>query len=300
YDYSSVYGMWAQSTIKRILSNEVYIGSIVQGKERKASYKSKKMITVPQQEWIVVPNCHQPIIKKEDFELVQKMLKENKYETKSKAMGEKKIFIFSGKVYCKNCGNKMFRVVGRNAQSYLYCQVFSRSGGKECRHNSMGEEKLTKIVQQKIQAIIEACFKEPQNVVYLTKILDDMTEKTENISKHKIREAEVLKENLDSIKKALAMLYVDKVAGKLTDEEYLFLKESLMEEIEVKGKKADMLKAEILEMEFKCSNKQKLQPIIKEYCNFDKLSNEILNYFVDHIEIDSLEDIREVTIYWNV
>lgn len=300
YDFGSKYCLWAQSTIKRILSNEVYIGSIVQGKEKKASYKSKKMITIPKQEWIVVPNCHQPIIEKEDFQLVQKMLKENKYETKSKAIGEKKVFMFSGKVYCKNCGNKMFRVMGRNAQSYLYCQVYSRSGGKECRHNSISEGELTKIVKEKIQIMIEECFKEPENVACLTKIIDEMGNKTESISKQKTREAEALKENLESIKKALAMLYVDKSAGKVTDNEYGFLKESFLTEIEKIGEKADMLRAEISAMEGNLKNKENIQDIIKKYCNLAELNNEIVNHFVSYIEIDTLDDKKEVTIHWNV
>ncbi|HCT65723.1 MAG TPA: recombinase [Lachnospiraceae bacterium] len=300
YDYSVVYGMWAKSSVKRILSNEVYIGTIVQGKERKASYKSKKMITVPPQEWIAVPNCHQPIISKEEFELVQKMLKENKYETTNKAIGQKNIFIFSGKVYCKHCGNKMFRVVGRNQQVYLYCQVFSRSKGKDCRHNSIRYDELTKIVKDKILDIIEECLKQPDNVDYLTKILDETNEDTENILKCKSREAEALAEKLDSLKKATVMLYVDKTAGKLTDEEYIFLKESLMEEIEVKKKRSALLNIEILDNENKRSGKKNIQSIIKKYCVFEKLSAQILNHFVDYIEIDTLDDTKEVTIHWNV
>ncbi|MEA5083228.1 MAG: recombinase family protein [Lachnospiraceae bacterium] len=300
YGFSSKYGLWAQSTIKRILSNEVYIGSIVQGKEKKVSYKSKKMITMPKQEWIIVPNCHQPIIEKEDFLLVQKMLKENKYETKNKTVGEKEIFIFSGKVYCKNCGNKMYRIMGRNTQSYLYCQVFSRSGGKECRHNSIREGELTKIVKEKIQIMIEECFKEPENVDCIKKIINQMSNKAENISKQKIREAEALKEKLDSIKNALAMLYVDKLSGKLTEKEYGFLKESFLNEIDVMGKKTDMLKAEIIEMEVDCKKKENIQPIINKYCNLDKLSNEVLNHFVNFIEIDTNDDKKEVIIHWNV
>lgn len=300
YDYSGVYGMWAKSTVKKILSNEVYIGTVVQGKERKASYKSKKMIAVPPQEWIAVPNCHQPIINKKDFELVQKMLKENKYETTNKAIGKKDIFIFSGKVYCKHCGSKMFRVVGRNRQVYLYCQVFSRSKGRECRHNSIRCDELTKIVNGKILEIIEECLKQQDNVDYLAKILDETSEATENVLKSKSREAEGLLEKLNSLKKAAVMLYVDKIDGKLTDDEYMFLKKSLMEEIEAKKEKSALLNMEILENENKRNDKKNIQSIIKKYCDFEKLNARILNHFVNYIEIDTVDDTKEVTIHWNM
>ena len=66
---------WSASTVKRILSNEMYIGTLVQGRERKVSYKSKKVVAVPESEWIRVQDCHEPIISKDDFCRVQEMLK---------------------------------------------------------------------------------------------------------------------------------------------------------------------------------------------------------------------------------
>ena len=53
----------------------MYIGTLVQGRERKVSYKSKKVVAVPKSEWIMVPDCHEPIIEKADFYKVQEMLK---------------------------------------------------------------------------------------------------------------------------------------------------------------------------------------------------------------------------------
>lgn len=148
------YDFWSTSTIKKILKNEVYIGSVVQGKERKLNYKSKKVVAVPKSQWIVVKNMHEAIIDKYDFDLVQKMQKQNRYETKNKTNIEKNIYLFSGKVFCKYCKNRMFRVLGRNGTSYLYCQVFSRSKGKQCQHNSIREDKLEQFVKQKINIFI--------------------------------------------------------------------------------------------------------------------------------------------------
>ncbi len=76
------YRFWSASTIKKILKNEVYTGSIVQGKEKKLNYKSKKVVAVPKSQWIVVENMHEAIIDKHHFDLVQKLQKQNRYETK--------------------------------------------------------------------------------------------------------------------------------------------------------------------------------------------------------------------------
>ena len=300
YEYTTRYGMWAKSTIKRILSDEVYIGSIVQGKERKVSYKSKKVVSVPRQQWVVVPNCHPPIICKADFEIVQKMLKENRYETGNKNRYQKEIYIFSGKVYCKHCGNKMVRVVGRNAKAYLYCQIFSRSGGKECKHNSITEAELTHTVLEKINVMVEDSLKVKENRRELLRIFEEEGIQRENEEKHKIKEVDFLKEKAESIKKALAMLYVEKSAGKVKEKEYSFLKENLMEEMDEIEKKLRLLQEQIAKMRDETKGTQGPRTILEKYGAFYELTMPMVNYFVDYIEIDTQENAKEVTIHWNV
>ena len=74
-NFNQKYGFWASGTIKRILTNETYIGSIVQGKERKISYKSKKVSTVPKNEWYVVRE--KKIVKKNRFYIRGKYFAKN-------------------------------------------------------------------------------------------------------------------------------------------------------------------------------------------------------------------------------
>ena len=86
-NFNQKYGFWASGTIKRILTNETYIGSIVQGKERKISYKIKKVSTDPKNEWY--------------FELVQKIMREKRREKK---IVKKNRFYIRGKYFAKNVG----------------------------------------------------------------------------------------------------------------------------------------------------------------------------------------------------
>ena len=62
------YGYWQQSTVRFILSNEVYTGTIVQGKRKKVSFKSKKFVDLPEKDWIRVENMHEAIISKDDYQ----------------------------------------------------------------------------------------------------------------------------------------------------------------------------------------------------------------------------------------
>lgn len=72
------YGVWSQNTVRKILKNPVYVGDMVQGKEKKISYKSKKVALVSSDNWIMVKNTHNPIVSREDFEKVQSIFDKNK------------------------------------------------------------------------------------------------------------------------------------------------------------------------------------------------------------------------------
>ncbi len=296
-NFNQKYGFWASGTIKRILTNETYIGSIVQGKERKISYKSKKVSTVPKNEWYVVPDCHEPIIAKEDFELVQKIMREKRREKKNR---QEEPFLYSGKVFCKKCGSRMTRVIGRKGQSYIYCQVNSRTHGKECEHNSIKEETLTEIVEGKIHSFIEACLKEPSAEDVLSNSLGKQKTKVEELRK-KRKERVSLSERLESVKKAVAMLYVDKAAGKIAEEEYNLLKDTLIQEIQTKEEKRDKLDSEITSLENQSDNVENVMKKIRQYAEFQGLTREILAQFVDYIEIATVNEIdKEAIIHWNI
>ena len=100
---------WSAVQIKRILTNEVYIGNLVQGKQERISYKVKKRLNKPETEWTRVKDTHPAIIKQSEFEVVQKLLQ---YDGRASKTAEHASF-FSGFVFCGDCGTPMIRRVNR-------------------------------------------------------------------------------------------------------------------------------------------------------------------------------------------
>ena len=93
---------WNHNTIRRILSNQIYIGNCVQNKKKKISYKSKKMISLPEEEHTITKNHHKPIIPIDKWELVQKMLMVHK-----NAKIRDTDVLFKGLLYCAHCNNRL-------------------------------------------------------------------------------------------------------------------------------------------------------------------------------------------------
>ena len=113
--------VWRTNTIYQLLKNEVYIGTLVQHKNEIISYKNKKERSIPKEQRIVVPHCHEPIIHEETWNIVQSRFV-GKQRVKSDLKGE--IPLFSGKLKCGCCGHALYRdhhKSGKKIYNYWLC-----------------------------------------------------------------------------------------------------------------------------------------------------------------------------------
>lgn len=135
--------LWSSSSVKRILTNEVYLGHLLQGKTEKINYKVKKSIEKPKKEWVRVENTHESIISDSDFEAVQNLL-----QTDGRVSPEsKEISPFMGLLFCGDCGEQMVRRRIRYKESdkvYYICSTKNR--GEGCSRHSMEENALKELV----------------------------------------------------------------------------------------------------------------------------------------------------------
>jgi DNA invertase Pin-like site-specific DNA recombinase len=289
--YGSRYGIWAGTTIRQILTNRVYIGDMVQGKQKKVSYKSKKVVEVPPSEWIIVPNCHEPIIDKEVFELVQKQIKTRRYARTK----EGEISLLAGKVKCLGCGSTLTKINGESKYKYLNCQLYRRSNKQKCSPHCINYHKLIEILEERIKNIILTHINRnpPEESLFIDK--DD-----KKIILKKKNELFNYQEIEEKLKKALSNLYIDKCNGLITDSEYLELKNSINETRIKTSNKTLKFMTEVEELESKDNIQSKTEDLIRKYTDFAKLDHELINEFVDYIEVgekDSEND-QEVIIHW--
>jgi DNA invertase Pin-like site-specific DNA recombinase len=109
--------VWQSTTVKRILTNAIYIGTLEQGKRTKPNYKVRKCVELPQEQWICLENAHEPIIERRIFDLVQELLKQ---DTRLVEKGGS-VFPLSGIIVCGDCGGAMVRKTNtKNGVRYPY------------------------------------------------------------------------------------------------------------------------------------------------------------------------------------
>lgn len=129
---------WTAVAVGRILRNELYIGTMVQGKRTTPNHKVKKTILKPSEEWVRVEGSHEPIIDKEDFLAVERLL----LQDTRVAPKEETVYLLSGLVFCADCGFGMVRnSVCRNGKTYVYYMCGNnRTNGICSSHRISGGE----------------------------------------------------------------------------------------------------------------------------------------------------------------
>lgn len=130
---------WSSPSVQRILTNEVYIGHLVQGKTERVSYKVKKCVEKPEEEWIRVENTHEPIISADDFAIVQNLLKaDGRVSPEKKEMNP-----FMGLLFCGDCKEQMVRRVNRyKGKEKVYYICSTKNRGEGCSRHSIEENVL--------------------------------------------------------------------------------------------------------------------------------------------------------------
>lgn len=150
---------WRPGQVIRILKNETYIGNTVQGKSTKVSYKVNRIIKKPRNEWDIVEGTHEPVVSRADFEIVQSLMDRDTI----KRPGSAGSYLFSGLLYCGDCGSAMYRRVSawkdKRTIYYICSNYNNRSLGSEgCTRHSIREDDLVELVRDSLNRMIrEMC-----------------------------------------------------------------------------------------------------------------------------------------------
>lgn len=289
---------WGSSTIVHILSKHEYLGHTVNFKTRK-HFKDKKSHYVPKDQWLIFENTHEPIIDQDTFENVQRI----RSRVKRYPDGWGETSMFTGLLYCADCGGKLYvhRVNNGKQEPYYVCGNYPK-GLCQSGHR-IKEEVVRELVSTAIREVIayanidrEKFLKEIQSHVSDRQSIDMTAQKKRMAAIEKrISELEIL----------IAKIYEDNALGKLSDTRYETLSNqyeteqlSLKEEIqEYKKVQADYESDRSLASRF--------MAVVSRYENADTLTNVMLNEFVEKIVVHErekkgrVETTQDIDIYFN-
>lgn len=130
---------WTVVSVNRILKNESYTGTLIQGKRRKINYKIKKSQDVGTENWIRVEGTHDAIISRGEFQQVQQLME---LDTRT-SPSQKTVYPLSGFLRCADCGQNMIRrTVTKKGKKYQYYHCSTYKNGGDCTPHMINGEKL--------------------------------------------------------------------------------------------------------------------------------------------------------------
>lgn len=284
---------WNANAIKRILTNELYIGNLVQGKRTTINYKNHKIKRKNHQEWIKIENTHDPIIDKETFIKVQRLIKERTKPNHKTNL----IHIFSGKVFCLECNHYM-RKKNSTKHEYLICSN-NQNGYNDCSNKtSIRYDLLEKIILNEINKLIKKYY----DIKILNNInLNNNKNNTNNILSSLIQKQEKITKEINKKDNYLKSLYEDKVNNLITKEQFIKLIDSYNNDITTLQNQLIIIKKEISRYQDKINSKND-NTIFNKYNSIDKLNKVIIDEFIKKIyigKINTLNNTRDIKIIWN-
>lgn len=287
-------GLWTQSTVARILANEVYTGTLVQGKSHHISYKNKKRKRVDKADWIRIADSHEKIIDAETWSRTQERLSSRTRVGKS----SQELSPLSGKVRCAVCGRPMKRNVYYNKKRTikyygLQCATY-KTGAMNCPNSSsISGLVLENKILSELDSIVEHYCQTDK-----IRVTDMYAEK---LRKQEL-ELEKLNDRHDAAQKRLLNMYKDKLDGIISDNDYALFRLKLSDEEKLLSARIDELTEKMRDVSGQIGSTEAQERIIGKYIHFDKLDRAVADEFIDRIEVGMVNDNgeREIHIYWKL
>lgn len=290
---------WTIAQVKSILKDEVYIGNSIHNRQTNISFKDKRKVRKPQDEWWRVENTHEAIITKEDFENIQKMIESRRRQRKDGTTQ-----IFAGLVKCADCGWSLAYGMNRqnkNPYGFYHCSK-NGQGLRQCSMHYIRYDVLYAYVLSRLQYWFKEVQKDESRI--LQQILKSSDSERNSARKKTASELKKARKRQSEIDTLFRRIYEDRVKGTITERNFSMLSETYQTEQETLVQTIETLQQQLAQDTQDTADAEKWIAIIKQYASPAELTAELLNALIEKILVhEAVKDengnrIQEVEIYY--
>ena len=290
--------LWKYFAISDMLTNEIYIGNMVQGKYGSISYKSKINKPRPKEEWYIVKGTHEPIIDRELWDRVQALIAE-----KAKPFSTGQIGLFARKVKCSHCGYTMRSgktSANRKGQKVEY--RYLKCSNQHVSHDACVGSYIN--IDKLEQKVLDELNKMSNELINADEVSENIEWNTAlNEQKLKvIKEISEYQHKIDEYTKGMRDMYMDKVKGVITPADY----QEFSKDIKSEKERLEMQVAKSQELlnsiEKKIESGENKIELLERYRNMEHLTREAVETLIDHIAVgkrDKETNTQQIEIFWN-
>lgn len=293
---------WCKTTIQKILSQQEYCGDVINFKTYSKSFKNKTRLENPQENWAVFKNVHEPIIDREAFEQVQKMIAKTKRRAPKPSNAQKSIFC--DLLYCGDCHKKLrhhTNTINKDIH-YFVCSNNKVDYRGSCpgRHYVRADA-VEQVVMLELRRMAEFLHDDEQAFA------DILAQKSgaELMKEQKRNEGELQKAIVrnDTVSRLYEKLYEDNATGKVSDEWFMQLSHKYeVERMELKAKIAD-LRNKLIQSDEQQKDRENFTAAVRKFMQMEHLTAPLLRELIDHIDVFETQGVgknrtQRIVIYY--
>jgi len=291
---------WPDKTLYDILTRQEYLGHTITAKTYKVSYKSKKTRKNPEDKRYFFPNTHEALIDEETFALAQKRIATRHRPTKSE-----EIDLFSGLLFCGDCGYKMYlqKGAGTPERKHAYtCGNYRNRARNDflCTTHYIRKSVLKELVLADLQRIMSYVKGHEQEFIQTA------TECSEQAMKkalgHQRKELDKAEARLGEINLLFRKLYEDNALGRLSNEQFVFLTSGYEDEKAALTKRVAELRKGLDTAAERSADVKRFVALVRRYTEISELTYENVHEFIDRIlvyELDKNTNTRKIEIFYS-
>jgi DNA invertase Pin-like site-specific DNA recombinase len=277
---------WSAMSVRRILENEVYIGTLIQGKRSTPNHKLKVMRLRPSDEWIKIENSHEAVVTKREFAIVQRLLG---LDTRT-SPNEETVYPLSGLVVCGDCGALMVKrdvPAGGKVYSYYICSQNAQT--KACSTHRIPKAKLEEVVLEVLKVHIE-------NILDIKRIIEyiGVVPFQELDIKALQKRKDAMEDEAERCEGLRNFLYEDFKEGIITKQDYAELRGGYTEKIKKAEQAIRNIELQIQEIIEEKSEKYKWLGYFTEHQNIKELTRTVAVELIEQIKIYDKKTIEVV------
>ncbi len=282
--------LWKYSAIASMLSNEIYIGNMVQGKYGSISYKTKQNKPRPKSEWYIVEGTHEPIIDKELWDRVQQLIAQ-----KAKPFSAGTIGLFARKARCAYCGYVMCSSKSHDLH-YLRCS--NRHVAKDaCVGSFIPVKRLEQLVIAELNRL-SAAYLDTDQLAQNIQFTNTLQEQKEHLA----ASIATYQKKVQEYSSGIQGLYLDKVKGLISEADYLAFSKNFTTERARLMHLIEESEKQMVQLTDKQEKGDYRRALIMQYTNLDHLTREMVDLLIDYISvgrrIPGTQDVP-IEIHWN-
>lgn len=272
---------WKDCTIAKMLKQQEYCGDIINFKTRSLSFKHKKRLNNPKDNWVIFNDVNDPIIERDLFDQVQNIIN-NSNRTKTKYNKS----VFSDLLFCANCGKRLWYHTNSNNRDihFFSCSNYEKDYRGTCKtRHYIRQDALEYVVLNEIRSLANILRKDEKMFAEILhqKVTEEISRKRNSL----FTELSSASARLETVNVLYEKSYENNATGKIDDAWFSHLSSRYSQEKESLNNRISSIRKELESLNEDIDGQNRFIASVRKFLDIKKLTSKLVHELIERIEV---------------